>query len=100
MAPIQTTGKAAAGFVDAMKGQPLVLALIVISFGLVGLLYYQSSMFNHQRQENVKLFVAMQAEVQKLLSVCIVPPTQNRGDIPATQNRADSGAEHGSDQTR
>jgi hypothetical protein len=84
MNPIQTTGKAAAGFVDAMKGQPLVLALIVIAFALVGLLYYQSALFNTQRQENVKLFVAMQGEVQKLLSQCIVPPP------PA--NRADSGA--------
>ena len=81
MNPIQTTGKAAAGFVDALKGQPLVLALIVISFGLVGLLYYQSSMFNSQRQENVKLFVGMQAEVQKLLSVCIVPPPPKQQSI-------------------
>ena len=48
MNPIQTTGKAAAGIVDALKGQPLVLALIVIAFALVGLLYYQSAMFNTQ----------------------------------------------------
>ena len=78
MSPIQTTGKAAAGFVDAMKGQPLVLALIVISFALIGLLYYQSALFNTQRQENVKLFLEVQKEVQKLLSQCIVPPPPNR----------------------
>jgi len=78
MNPIKTTGEAAMGFLDAMKGMPLVLALIVVSFALIGLLYYQSSMFNSQRQDNVKLFVQMQAEVQKLLSQCIVPPPQGR----------------------
>jgi hypothetical protein len=78
MNPIQTTGQAAAGFVDALKGQPLVLALIVVTFSMIGLLYYQSHMFNSQRADNVKLFVAMQGEVQKLLSQCIVPPPQNR----------------------
>ena len=78
MSPIQTTGKAAAGIVDALKGQPLVLALIVISFALIGLLYYQSALFNTQRQENVKLFLEVQKEVQKLLSQCIVPPPPSR----------------------
>ena len=73
MNPIQTTGKAAAGFVDAMKGQPLVLALIVVTFSMIGLLYYQAHMFNSQRQTNVALFLEVQREVQKLLSNCIVP---------------------------
>ena len=67
-------GKAAETFFDAMRGMPLVLALIVVSFALIGLLYYQSATFNAQRQDNVKLFVQMQAEVQKLLSQCIIPP--------------------------
>jgi len=74
---LPTPGNIAAGaatsFFDAMRGMPLVLALITISFALIGLLYYQSSMYNSQRQDNVKLFVQMQAEVQKLLSQCIVP---------------------------
>ena len=65
--------EATKGFFEAMKGQPMVLALIIICFMLSGLLYYQSHLFNTQRQENVKLFVAMQGEVQKLLSQCIVP---------------------------
>jgi len=73
MSPIQSTGKAAAGIVDALKGQPLVLALIVVTFSMIGLLYYQAHMFNSQRADNVKLFVTMQGEVQKLLSQCVVP---------------------------
>jgi hypothetical protein len=78
MNPIKTTGELAGGFLDAMRGMPLVLALIVVTLSLVGLLYYQSSLFNSQRQDNVKLFVQMQAEVQKLLSQCIVPPPPSR----------------------
>jgi len=76
--PIEATGKVAIGWLDAMKGMPLVLALITVSFALIGLLYYQSALFNSQRADNVKLFVQMQSEVQKLLSQCIVPPPQPR----------------------
>jgi len=41
---------------------------------LLAFVYYQSSVFNNQRVENVNLFVKMQSEVQKMLSQCIVPP--------------------------
>jgi hypothetical protein len=71
--PVEAAGNVATGFLDALRGMPLVLALITVSFALIGLLYYQSAMYNSQRQDNVKLFVQMQAEVQKLLSQCIVP---------------------------
>jgi hypothetical protein len=88
MSPIQTTGKAAAGVVDALKGQPLILALIIVTFSMIGLLYYQATIFNSQRADNVKLFVQMQVEVQKLLSQCIVPAPPDRrsgSDAPHSQ---------------
>lgn len=72
----EQAGRAASGFIEALKDQPLVLALVVVSFSLIGLLYYQSALFNTQRQENVRLFLEVQKEVQKLLSQCIVPPPQ------------------------
>jgi hypothetical protein len=78
MSPIQATGQAARGFMDALKGEPLVLALVVMNFALIGFTYYQSSIFNSQRADNVKLFVQMQGEVQKLLSQCIVPAPPDR----------------------
>jgi len=78
MNPIQATGQAARGFMDALKGEPIVLALCVMNAALIGFVYYQSSIFNSQRSDNVKLFVQMQAEVQKLLSQCIVPPPPER----------------------
>ena len=71
---IQATGEAAKGVVEGLSKQPIVLALVTISLMLSGLLYYQSHLFNTQRQENVRLFVEIQTEVQKLLSNCIIPP--------------------------
>jgi membrane-anchored glycerophosphoryl diester phosphodiesterase (GDPDase) len=73
MNPIGTGGKVAAGFFDVMKQQPIVLALCVMNFALIAFVYYQSALFNSQRVDNIKLFVQMQAEVQKLLSACVVP---------------------------
>jgi hypothetical protein len=63
------TGKNAASFIDALRGMPLVLAIVGVTLGLVGLLYYQASLLNSQRTENMKFL----SEMQKLLSVCVVP---------------------------
>jgi len=79
---IEAAGKVTKGFFDIMKEQPLALALCVMNFALIGFLYVQSAAFNAQRESNVKIFVDVQREVQKLLSQCIVPPTQQRGGLP------------------
>jgi hypothetical protein len=63
-----------ASLLDALKAQPLMLGLLLVIFALIGFVYLQSSQFNSQRAENVKLFVQIQGEVQKLLSQCIIPP--------------------------
>jgi hypothetical protein len=68
-----------ASLLDALKSQPLMLGLLLVIFALIGFVYLQSSQFNQQRAENVKLFVSVQAEVQKLLSQCIVPPPGGTG---------------------
>jgi hypothetical protein len=74
-------GKAAGGFVDAMRNHPMELALVVMNFALIGFVYFQSSQFNTQRVDNIKLFIQVQSEVQKLLSQCIIPPPVQRGDL-------------------
>lgn len=71
---IEEAGKVAGGVLDVMRAQPLVLGLLLVVFSLVGFIYVQSAQFNDQRAENVKLFLEVQKEVQKLLSQCIVPP--------------------------
>lgn len=62
------------GVLDALKAQPLMLGLLLVIFSLIGFVYLQSSQFNTQRAENVKMVVQIQSEVQKLLSQCIIPP--------------------------
>jgi len=82
MSPVREAGQAANTFMSSLKEQPLSLALVVMNFALIGFVYYQSNQFNDQRQDNVKLFIDVQKEVQKLLSQCIVPPPSNqRGDL-------------------
>ncbi len=67
-----------AGILDVLKAQPLMLGLLLVIFALIGFVYFQSAQFNDQRAENVKLFVSVQGEVQKLLSQCIVPSPGSR----------------------
>lgn len=84
MSPVREMGQAANTFMGSLKEQPLSLALVVMNFALIGFVWMQGTAFNTQRQENVKLFLDVQKEVQKLLSQCIVPPPQQfqqRGDL-------------------
>lgn len=76
MSPIETSGKIAGGVVDSLKAQPLSLALVVMNLALIGFIFMQGTAFNTQRETNVKLFIDVQREVQKLLSQCIIPPPQ------------------------
>jgi hypothetical protein len=74
MAVGEGASKVATGVLDVMRAQPLVLGLLLVIFALIGFLYLQESQFNSMRAENVKLFVDVQRETQKILSQCIVPP--------------------------
>jgi hypothetical protein len=81
---MEEAGKVAHSLIDVFKQQPLALALIILSFALIGLLYFQSAAFTQQRRENVALFVQVQKDVQNLLSQCIIPPPpqrEQRGDL-------------------
>jgi hypothetical protein len=78
MSPVEQSAKVAIGFMDAMKSQPLSLALVVMNFALIGFIYIQSAQFTDQRKENVALFVKVQGEVQQLLAKCVIPPNPSR----------------------
>lgn len=79
--PTEQVVKAATGFAKVMQNEPLSLALCVMNFSLIVFMYFQSSQFNSQRSDNVRLFTDVQREVQKLLSECIVPQRQQRGQV-------------------
>lgn len=58
--------------VDALKNQPSTLAMIVISFGLLGYTFYEGSSFNTQRIEMMRIVLDSQRETQQLLAKCVV----------------------------
>ena len=70
---IEEAGKVASNVLDVMRAQPLVLGLLLVVFALIGFLYMQEAQFNSQRSENVRLFLDVQKETQKILSQCVVP---------------------------
>ena len=66
----EAVSKAASSFFDAMKGQPLALALALINIGLLGFLYYDGVQHNSERQEEMKLLYENRREVAQLLYKC------------------------------
>lgn len=71
--------RVATGIIDSLKTQPATLAMIVISFGLLGYTFYEGHYFNTARQEMLKQFLEQQRETQQLLARCVVP---NKTSIP------------------
>ena len=55
-------GPVATSIIDGLKGQPIVLALVVINLALLGIVWYE---LNH--------IFAMQSEINALLSKCVDP---------------------------
>jgi hypothetical protein len=71
---IEEVGKVATGVIDSLRTQPATIALIVISFGMMGYIYYEGASYNASRTEIFKKVLDQQSEVNRLLSQCIVPP--------------------------
>jgi hypothetical protein len=67
--PAAEVGKVATGFVDAMKSQPLALALAVMNLALLGLVFFiaYSAHANHESE------MKAQSELQQLLAQCHAP---------------------------
>jgi len=69
--PVAEAGKTARSFMDALKEQPLSLALVVMNFALVAYLFYSGASITSQRQETTKLIVAWQHETDILMANCV-----------------------------
>lgn len=77
MGPVEEGAKVAASFMDAMKSQPLALALVACNLTLLALFFYVSSWAGANRSSEFKAILDMQREVQTLLYNCT--PTNPRG---------------------
>ena len=72
----EQVAKATAGFFDAMKSQPLALALAVMNLGLLGYLYYAGTVAHGERQKEMELLYKNRELVAELLYRCT--PTGDR----------------------
>lgn len=68
--PVEEAGKVASGFVDAMKGNPLALALIVSQIMLLTLFFFIAHWAGENRSTEFAAIMAMQKEVQQMLYRC------------------------------
>jgi hypothetical protein len=70
---VEETGKVATGIVDAMKNQPMVLALIVLNAIIIAGIYFAVADQRRSQQEIFKLLIANADKAQELLAKCVVP---------------------------
>lgn len=68
--PLEEGGKVASGFVDAMRGNPLALALAAGNVLLICLFAYVANWAGTNRATEFAAIMAMQKEVQQLLYRC------------------------------
>jgi hypothetical protein len=68
--PVEEAGRVASGFMDAMKGQPLALALAVCNVMLLTIFFYVAHLASTNRRAEFASIMEMQKEVQKLLYNC------------------------------
>jgi hypothetical protein len=61
---------AASGFVDAMKSQPLSLALVAMNLALLGYLYYSQAVGHQERAKEMELLYENRREMAQLLYQC------------------------------
>lgn len=80
--PVEEAGKVATGFLDVMRTQPLVLAMIVMNFALIGYVFYAGREEVASRTENAKLIISLQSKTQELLQSCV--PVSNLETILKT----------------
>lgn len=62
--------RAPRGIVDALKGQPLLLAMVVMNLGLLGYLYYTGVVAHNERQSQTEMMYENRTEMAKLLAQC------------------------------
>lgn len=65
--------KAIGGIVQAMKSEPLSLALVIMNICLLGFFYVLLNTISKQREREIGLLYADKKEVREMISRCVVP---------------------------
>jgi hypothetical protein len=72
--PVEESAKVAHGIVDVMKGQPMVLALVLFNLLFAILVFLGSKDFRANQLKLMELMIQMTGEAQQLLAKCVTPP--------------------------
>jgi hypothetical protein len=67
----------ASGFIEALKREPLSLALVLMNLALLVFFWVLLSTVAAQREREVNLLYADHKEVRDLLAKCVVPSKQS-----------------------
>jgi hypothetical protein len=73
MGAAEEAGKVAGGFVDALKREPLSLALVLMNLALLAFFYVLLTAVASQREREIGLLYADKKEVREMLARCVVP---------------------------
>ena len=73
--PLEEGAKVATTFIDAMKQNPLVLAVLVFALVAVVFIFLATSEFRAQSKEVMNELLSQHKELTSLLSRCVVPGT-------------------------
>lgn len=75
---VEESAKLAGGFMDALKREPLSLALVVMNLSLLGFFWLILNAVAAQREREINLLYEDKKEVRELIAKCVVPPRDQR----------------------
>jgi hypothetical protein len=75
--PTEEAGQTARSFIDALKGQPAVLALIVANAAMLVFMFYALSKAAQFRDNLLTQQFNYQREVSQLLAKCVIPESKS-----------------------
>jgi hypothetical protein len=84
MGAVEELGKAGGSFIDALKKEPLSLALVVMNLALLLFFYVVLTAVAAQREREIGLLYADKKEVREMLAHCVVPQS-NRTKLETWQ---------------
>ena len=75
---VEEVGQTTRSFMDAMKEQPLALALCVMNMALLALFFYAGHWTSQTRQQEFKMIFDQNDKVHQLLFQCVPPEMRER----------------------
>jgi hypothetical protein len=78
----EEVGNTARSVVEAMRAQPLMLAVIVLNAVIITLVYLAITSNRQAQHEIMKALVEQSTKAQELLSRCVVPKNANWVEVP------------------